>query len=144
MCESRVSDLDQSCFEKLVDSGAQLGSVEWIEQRLDRERNDPEDVPDRVTKLDLSRPYPNPFRDAVSADVSVPTGQEQVVTVSIYDVKDRFVRTLLNETVPGGVRTLTWDRRSTTGEPVSSGIYFMRMVVGEKGFTQTRKLVVLR
>jgi hypothetical protein len=125
-----------------LDENVELGSVEWIEQWLDRE--EPEAAGDRVTKLDLGRPYPNPFRDVVSTEVLIPSDETSTVRVSVYDVKGRLVRTLLNEMVYGGTHQVTWDRRSSSGQLVTSGIYFLRMEVKESGFAKTHKLVVFR
>jgi flagellar hook assembly protein FlgD len=48
------------------------------------------------------------------------------VTVDIYDVSGRRVRTL---SAPGnpGPQTLTWDLKNTYGHRVASGVYVLRM-----------------
>jgi hypothetical protein len=130
-------------FRKLND-GATLEPVIWKCQLLEPRRGESDDGPQRVTKLDLGKAFPNPVRDAVSAFVSIPDNETHQVTVSIYDVQGRLVRTILNRPVNGGQHTVEWDRRTSTGEMVSSGIYFMRMEVKGAEFVRTRKMVVLK
>jgi hypothetical protein len=130
-------------FRKLNDA-ATLEPVIWKCQLLEPRHEKSEDGPQRVTKLDLGKAFPNPVRDGVSAFVSIPDNETHRVTVSIYDVQGRLVRTILDRPVNGGQHTVEWDRRATSGEMVSSGIYFMRMAVRGAEFVRTRKLVVLK
>jgi hypothetical protein len=138
-------EIAQLHFRKLSDD-ATLEPVVWTGQLLESREGDedPEETPLRVQKLDLGQPYPNPVRSLVSSLVSVPTHDVHHVRVSIYDVKGRLVKRVLDQSVAGGVHSINWDARSLQGELVSSGIYFMRMEVKEAGFMMTRKLVVLK
>ncbi len=62
----------------------------------------------------------------------------------IYNVAGQLIRTLVNEVqtpAVGGFK-VTWDGRNNAGQTVSSGVYFYKMAA--PGFSQTRKMVVLR
>ena len=52
------------------------------------------------------------------------------------------VRTLAEEVQTAGQYRIIWDGRDDAGRALSSGIYFMRLQVGQAG--QTRKLVLVR
>jgi flagellar hook assembly protein FlgD len=64
------------------------------------------------------------------------------VTVRIYDVTGRLVRTLVNEVKDAGAYSAVWDGRNEGGANVASGIYFYKMETS--GFSATKKLVMLR
>ncbi|RMG24283.1 MAG: hypothetical protein D6732_23790, partial [Methanobacteriota archaeon] len=72
------------------------------------------------------------------------------VTLKVYDLMGREVKTLVNGRLPAGYHTVQWDGTDNTGQPVSSGVYLYRLQVGGpstgsgKGFVQTRKMVLLR
>ena len=83
---------------------------------------------------------PNPFSRGASVAYSVATPGD--VTVSIYGVSGRLVRTLRRSWMPAGEYRETWDGAAESGTPVASGVYFARVVVGDAA--DTRKLTLLR
>jgi hypothetical protein len=90
--------------------------------------------------------FPNPLRHG-SLTVLFATagglgGAPGKATVGVYDVAGRRVRTLADGAYTAGVQRATWDGRNARGEPVSSGVYFVRSVTG--GETYTRKVLVVR
>jgi len=94
----------------------------------------------------LSQNYPNPFNaeTVISYQWSVVSDQsaEKRVTLKIYDVLGREVRTLVDELqVPGEYR-VTWDGRNNRGEAVASGVYFYQLKAGD--FSQVRKMAYVR
>ncbi|MCK4237192.1 MAG: T9SS type A sorting domain-containing protein, partial [Candidatus Krumholzibacteria bacterium] len=97
-----------------------------------------------VTNARLYQNYPNPFNPLTTIPFTVPGGSsvKRNVMVVIYDVRGAHVRTLVKGAMPGGRHTAQWDGRNTNGEPVSSGIYFVRFNMG--GFKSIRKMVLLR
>ncbi len=83
----------------------------------------------------LAPNHPNPFRSSTTIRFAVP--ERTHVSLRIYDVRGREVRTLLDGEVEPGYQTLGFD-----GCGLASGVYYCRMVSGR--FEATRKLVVLR
>jgi len=84
---------------------------------------------DPVSALASLSVGPNPFRDGVvfSLDVrNVPSPIE----ITIYDVAGRLVRLLRFEHGGTGPAAFHWDGRSSSGERVTSGIYFCRVTAG--------------
>ena len=77
----------------------------------------------------LFQNYPNPFRDRTTIAYAVE--QPGPVTVTVYDLLGRHVRTLVEADQPPGTYNIEWDGRDAGGQPVASGTYFYRLRVGE-------------
>ena len=93
--------------------------------------------------------YPNPFTQATGTNVelTVPTSELKLradsrVTVSIYSLRGRLVRTLVNEPLPGGRFTYSWDGTNDQGAVVNSGIYILIMQADD--FVKRRRIVFIR
>jgi hypothetical protein len=89
--------------------------------------------------FELKQNYPNPFNPTTKIVFLLPEASN--VSLKIYDVSGRLVRTLVNESRPAGNYHLTWDGRDESGARVSSGIYFYRIVAGS--FIKTRRMVLI-
>jgi hypothetical protein len=93
------------------------------------------------------RPYPNPFRPASAALLSIPYRSQPAtsgaVRVRIYDVRGRLVRTI---TAPaqasGGFGSVAWDGRDDRGVPAASGLYLVH--VRAPGIDDARSVVLVR
>jgi hypothetical protein len=88
----------------------------------------------------LAQNFPNPFNP--STTIKYDMKAKGLVTVRIYDVAGRLVRTLVNETKDAGAYSAVWDGRNNIGADVASGIYFYKMETS--AFSATKKLVMLR
>jgi hypothetical protein len=88
----------------------------------------------------LAQNYPNPFNPMTTIKYDMKA--KGLVTVKIYDVAGRLVRTLVNEVKDAGAYAAVWDGRNNGGAAVASGIYFYKMETA--GFNATKKLVMLR
>ena len=64
------------------------------------------------------------------------------VSLAVYDITGRLVKTLVDESQKSGVYRIQWAGLDDAGERVPSGIYFYRLKVGGK--TETKKVVLLR
>ena len=91
--------------------------------------------------FELQQNTPNPFNPTTSIAFQVPEGGAQV-SLQIYDVSGRLVRTLVKGYEPSGSRTVVWDGRDDAGQPVAGGIYFSRMTADE--FSSTAKMIMLK
>ena len=76
----------------------------------------------------LFQNYPNPFHDRTAIAYAVE--RPGPVTVMVYDLLGRHVRTLVDQTQPVGTYEVGWDGRDAAGQPVASGTYFYRLRVG--------------
>ena len=111
--------------------------------------DDPGRLAAPAQKTELSQPtallanYPNPFNPETWIPYQLSEPAE--VSVSIYSVDGKLVRTLELGQVPSGVysdkeRAAYWDGRNAAGEPVASGVYFYTLRAGD--FSATRKMVI--
>ena len=87
--------------------------------------------------------YPNPFNPETWIPYQLSDPAE--VTVSIYSVDGKLVRTLELGQMPAGAysdkeRAAYWDGQNEQGEPVASGVYFYTLTAGD--FSATRKMVI--
>jgi parallel beta-helix repeat protein len=89
-------------------------------------------IPDSIQ---LFQNFPNPFNPNTTISYSVP--KECFVTIKVYDVIGREIKTLVNEEKIAGNYSAQFN-----GTGLSGGIYFYRMQAGD--FVQTKKLVLLK
>jgi len=91
--------------------------------------------------LDLGPAHPNPFNPSTSFDLSLP--REGRVTVEIFDVRGRLVRTLHEGTLPAGDHVMTWDGRTEDGRTAPSGTYLAR-ARNDRGPSLTRRMMLVK
>lgn len=84
--------------------------------------------------------YPNPFNPATEFSLSLP--QDAHVSFIIYNVMGQKVRTLADDYFHAGTHTIRWDGTNESGETVSSGIYFYRVVAADKIIT--KKMILMK
>ncbi|MDH3457646.1 MAG: M28 family peptidase, partial [Gemmatimonadota bacterium] len=84
---------------------------------------------------------PNPFNPITRIRFDVPP-EGGTVTLRIYDVGGRLVRTLVNGTQAAGQKAVMWDGLTDAGIPVAAGVYLYRLT--GPGFAQTRKMMLLK
>ncbi len=99
-----------------------------------------DDRPARPAACVLSAAVPNPMRSGTRIAFQLPA--DAPVSLSVFDVTGRLVRTLVDETRPAGAHTVTWDGTDRNGTRVSAGVYLYRLRAG--AFTRTQRLVVTR
>ncbi|NOR17413.1 T9SS type A sorting domain-containing protein [candidate division WOR-3 bacterium] len=94
----------------------------------------------------LGQSYPNPFGKITEIRYQIPkevdSRQKSVVSMNIYDVTGRLVKTLVNEPQEPGYYRVLWDGKDNLDNAVPSGIYFYRIEVGN--FTAVKKIVKTR
>ena len=78
--------------------------------------------------------FPNPFRDQATIRYELP--EKRRVTVAVYDVMGRKVKTLVDEEQKGR-QAITFEAST-----LPAGMYFYRITAG--AFTETRRMVVTR
>lgn len=91
-----------------------------------------ENIPKHFT---LSQNYPNPFNPSTEIQFSIP--QRNTVTLKIYDLLGREVKTLVNTELSAGTYSFQWN-----AENLASGMYFYRITAGN--YTSTKKMILLK
>ncbi|MDQ7815960.1 MAG: fibronectin type III domain-containing protein [Melioribacteraceae bacterium] len=88
----------------------------------------------------LSQNYPNPFNPTTKITFSLPG--DNFVTVKVYDMLGREVKTLINDYRNAGNHTMNWNGDDNSGQKVASGTYIYRITAGT--FVATKKMVLLK
>ncbi len=83
----------------------------------------------------LYQAYPNPFNPTTTIMYDLP--KKSHVTLAIYDVLGREVRSLVGEDKPPGTYRLVFDATA-----LPSGVYFYRLTAGT--FSQTERFVLIK
>ncbi|NQT63034.1 MAG: T9SS type A sorting domain-containing protein [Candidatus Marinimicrobia bacterium] len=90
--------------------------------------------------------YPNPFNGQTNISFSLHSAGE--VQLDIFDIRGRFVKTLVNQVFDLGYYNIAWNGLDEHLVPVSSGIYFYRISVnsgsGKGVYRSTQKMVLVR
>ncbi len=84
--------------------------------------------------------YPNPFNPTTSITFGLP--RQGLVQVAIFDLQGREIRRLVDQVLPAGSQTATWNGQDDTGRTVPSGVYFCRVEAGYQ--VRSIKLALLK
>jgi len=89
----------------------------------------------------LYQNYPNPFNPSTTVRFDIP--EASIVSITVYDILGRKVRTLAERTYDPGSHSMTWDGTSSGGVNVAAGVYLLRFqALNGPSFTQ--KMLLLR
>ena len=88
----------------------------------------------------LHQNYPNPFNP--TTQIKFDLAEDGLVTIKIYDVMGRQLKTLVNSVKTAGYHSIRWDATNDLGEGVSAGMYIYMIQAGD--FVSTRKMVLLK
>ncbi len=90
----------------------------------------------------LAQNYPNPFNPMTTIRVDIPDENRLLVTLDIFDLRGRRVRTLVDRPLSGGTHYFAWDGRNDTGSSVPSGTYLYRLSRGRE--LSTKKMILMK
>lgn len=88
----------------------------------------------------LFQNYPNPFNPSTTIEFYLP--EKTHVNLSVYNISGQQVITLIDHTMPNGFNEVIWNGDNSTGNPVSSGVYFYQLNVGDK--TYSKRMLLLK
>lgn len=89
----------------------------------------------------LGSNVPNPFNPTTRISFDVPDARR--VTLVIYDISGRLVRTLVaGELLQAKSHSREWNGTDDSGQNVAAGVYFYRMDAG--GFIETKRMTLLK
>ena len=98
------------------------------------------DASNEATVFSLKQNYPNPFNPTTQIRYDLP--ESEFVSINIYDVMGRNIKSLININQEAGYRSITWNGTNDLGQAVSAGMYIYTIQAGE--FRQTKKMVLLK
>jgi hypothetical protein len=131
------TDVNDSTFQ-IADEFTRL----WMIQQVGVEESNDE-YRTRNFEFRMFQNQPNPFQSSTSISYQIPSSYPESsipnhVSLNVYDITGRLVKTLVDETKEAGVYQLP----ITSNQLPGSGIYFYRLKSGD--FTSTKKLILLR
>ena len=121
----------------LIDS--RMGKFELIEYFLQTDV-DPEGETNIPARFTLKQNYPNPFNPKTTIEYNLT--QASNITLCIYDVTGKLIKTITNKWQEVGFHTVAWDGKDKNGKAVASGIYFYRLE--NDLFSKTRRMLLLK
>lgn len=84
----------------------------------------------------------NPNPSFGSVRISYQLAATGVVSLNVYDIAGKLVRTVESGIKAAGSHLTTWDGRDQGGRQVANGVYLYRLTAGD--YTATRKLTIVR
>ena len=91
------------------------------------------------------RIYPNPFSTSTTISFQETVNLHENARIEIYNIKGQMVKTFT--TFPSaswriGTREVVWDGRDDKNQHVGSGIYFYKLMIGEKEIASNKMLLL--
>ncbi|MBN1755124.1 T9SS type A sorting domain-containing protein [bacterium] len=75
--------------------------------------------------FELYQNYPNPFNSMTNVVFTLSEADE--VTLEIYDILGRAIKTLVSGQRKAGIHMIRWEGTDDSGLPMPTGVYFMRL-----------------
>jgi len=88
----------------------------------------------------LAQNQPNPFASETAISYCVPGRMH--VSLKVFDVEGRFIRTLAEGQAEAGTHCVRWDGRDSDGRRVAPGVYLCRLETA--GSVLSKKMVLLK
>jgi len=99
----------------------------------------PVDRPDRMLVFAMNHNVPNPFSSSTVISYSVASRER--VRICAYDVQGREICTIIDGVHEPDHYEIKWDATNNRGEPLPSGIYFLRYRAGSHVFSKKAMLI---
>ncbi len=120
-------------------AGEMRGDGASLVTTIDPQKGDGSNLP--ITHL-IARNYPNPFNPSTIINFVIPSHLTNSYTeLLVYDIQGKVIKHLVAENLPSGNYLTKWGGRNNAGDPVSSGIYFYQLKVGEHQVTGKMNLL---
>jgi hypothetical protein len=95
----------------------------------------------KAPKFKILKAFPNPFEKEILILYELP--QEHKIELTVYNLLGSKVRRLVNGVQKEGSYRITWDGKDERNENLKSGIYFLRLKIGESD-SFTKKMIFFR
>ena len=129
-----ISDLEVSGYFG-SELSFEIGPSRIVEENL--ALSDIKNIPEYYV---LHNAYPNPFNPLTTINYDLP--KNSFVRIDIYDLMGRQIKTLVNENMKAGYRSIHWNATDDLSKPVSAGLYIYTIQAGE--FMKTKKMVLIK
>jgi hypothetical protein len=88
----------------------------------------------------LEQNYPNPFNPATTIEYTLPNDGNG--KIEIFDSVGRLIKSIDTENKKAGTYKMTFDSRDSNGRFLASGVYYYRLVFGDKA--EVKKMLLLK
>ena len=113
--------------------GVTISNLEWSNKSNIAANNDSK-------SFLLGQNYPNPFNPTTRINYQLNKATQ--VRLSVYDITGREVNRLVDQYQPVGDYNVEWSSNTTSGQKLSSGIYFARLSADNE--STTRKMIMTK
>ena len=91
-------------------------------------------------EFSLLQNYPNPFNPQTQISYKLSAGD--FITLSIYDLLGREIKTLVSKEQPAGSYTVSWNGKNEFGNAVPSGVYMYSLKASN--FYESKKMILMK
>ena len=91
-------------------------------------------------QFSLGQNFPNPFNAQTSIRLELP--ESALTQLAVYDISGKFVKVLVDDYLDAGHHSVIWNGCNSSGQPVSSGVYFYRIIIGDH--TATKRMLLVK
>ncbi len=121
-------------------SGGILSNYSYSGQFSTGSATDSKEEVELPTQFELAQNYPNPFNPSTIIAFSIPN--QSYVSLKIFDILGREIRTLVNSDMSAGKYTVNWNGDDNNGNKVATGTYIYRITAG--AFVSTKKMILIK
>ena len=121
-------------FEELVSEPSDIFTISF---GVLKTKDNKSLIPDHYS---LYQNYPNPFNPSTNISYDLP--ENMMVSINIFDLMGRKVKTLINEYQPAGSKSIQWSGTDNYDRPIPAGMYLYTIHAGN--FIQTKKMILLK
>jgi len=80
--------------------------------------------------------------DSQSATILLSLDKPEKISVKIFGMTGRLVKTLADSKMSEGYHKIEWDAKDETGNAVQAGVYFLKMEEGN--YTEAKKIFIVK
>ena len=88
----------------------------------------------------LHQNAPNPFNPRTEIKFSL--RQPGAAQLQVFDVRGRMIKNLIDQALPAGEHSVSWNGVDQNDRPVATGVYFYRLVAD--GRTLTKRMLLVK
>ncbi len=130
--------LDQDGVVRYSNESANISA---ITQKIDALLLSPIEKPEfSIQHFELFENYPNPFNPQTQISFNLDKAQD--VSLRIFDIQGRLIRTLTDSFLEPGTHTFRWNGTDSHGQKAASGIYLYQLR-GEST-SKMRRMILLQ
>ncbi|MDP8204744.1 MAG: right-handed parallel beta-helix repeat-containing protein [Candidatus Tenebribacter mawsonii] len=129
-----IPDYDLAGTSRVYNDSIDMGVYEWNGVGVENY-----ELP--ITNYELSN-YPNPFNPTTMISFNLTLESTENTELIIYNLKGQKIKKLEIRNLKLGINNVEWDGTDQSNKPVTSGIYFYKLIVGD--FQQVNKMMLLK